>query len=287
MARIRGGQPVPVRTHVPFESNEPPSVACFDDGSFALGYIDCDTANICLFDIDDSLIDRVSWSVPGLCRFTLAARGASWDDQNASLAAVWDPGSGVLGPQYREIALESPLRLEAVRQLGTSCCATEPAVIAGRPGQRPAVLRHDGRLAVLMRTSSELFCTVRELTGAECQPNLGFQGPGSAAATLCGTGLRAGENSDYMVVDAPASASGALLISVFGAPNVPFAGGTLASFAQPPGVLPIAADPRGQVTLTFDGLSTVANLVFQSVFIDLSLPQSFAFTNAIKAQFGR
>ena len=120
-----------------------------------------------------------------------------------------------------------------------------------------------------------------------CQPDLGFQGPGTAVATLCGTGLDVGESSDYEITGAPGNGAGALLFSVPGFPDIPFQGGTLVSFGGYAVQVPLFASPGGTVSLTFGGLPHVVDLVFQSVFLDAALPQQVAFTNAVLAQYGQ
>lgn len=122
---------------------------------------------------------------------------------------------------------------------------------------------------------------------AECQENLGFQGPGAAAATLCGSGLNAGESSDYEVLGAPISASGALFISMNGFPNVATLGGTLVSFGGFAIQSPLVASPSGDVSFTVPGAGIALDLVVQSLFLDGSTPRGVAFTNAIRAQFGQ
>ncbi|MFK7743117.1 MAG: hypothetical protein AB8H80_22575, partial [Planctomycetota bacterium] len=80
------------------------------------------------------------------------------------------------------------------------------------------------------------------LTPAACGPNgsqqnLGQQGPGPLAATLCGPGLAAGQASLYATTGAPANATGALLISLEGSPSVPAFGGTLVALSGLLGVV--------------------------------------------------
>ena len=120
-----------------------------------------------------------------------------------------------------------------------------------------------------------------------CQQSLGFQGPGTALATLCGTGLNAGQRGDYEVVGGPASSVGLLLVSRAGFPNLPIFGGTLASFGGNVARLPVATNTAGTFNFTVRGSSAVVDLVLQTVLFDPSLPRSFAFSNAIRARFGQ
>lgn len=125
------------------------------------------------------------------------------------------------------------------------------------------------------------------MRGGECQPDLGGQGPGTAFADMCGSGLNAGEQSFYAVAGAPANAPGALLISMAGQSDLPFLGGTLVSFGGFVFSAPVTADANGRLSLLFPGDTRVIDLVFQSAFIDRSLPGLVTFTNAINAQYGR
>lgn len=124
--------------------------------------------------------------------------------------------------------------------------------------------------------------------GMRCQPDLGFQGPGTATATLCGPGLAAGQNSAYDVTGAPADGPGALLVSRTGLGNVPIFGGTLVSFLGYAAHLMVVADGDGHLRVDVAGFPPPAlDLVLQAVFLDASLPQGIAFTNAMLARFGQ
>lgn len=127
---------------------------------------------------------------------------------------------------------------------------------------------------------------MRGRTGV-CQETLGSQGPGSAIADFCGTGLNAGQSSTFSVVDAPAGALGLLLVSVPGQPDLSVAGGTFVSGTAPVFSLIVFADMNGQYSLTQPGTSLVGDLIWQSAFLDMSLPMSVTFTNAIRARFGQ
>ncbi len=122
-----------------------------------------------------------------------------------------------------------------------------------------------------------------------CAPDLGFQGPGSAVATLCGIGLGAGESSTYRVTGVPSGGSGVALVTFPGLPNLNAFGGTLVHFAGGyTGIqLPLTGNGSGSAAITIDGIGQVGNLAFQSVFLDFSLPQNLTFSNAVLAQFGQ
>jgi len=119
-----------------------------------------------------------------------------------------------------------------------------------------------------------------------CQPSLGFEGPGTARASLCGSGLGPDEGSVYAIEGAPRFAPGALAISLPGYPNVPFRGGTLASFGGFRLLAPLVADPNGVVNLPIAGGAEPLDVVLQSAFVTPTLPGGVAFTNAILAHRG-
>ncbi len=125
------------------------------------------------------------------------------------------------------------------------------------------------------------------LFAERCQQDLGFAGPGTVTATLCGSGLRAGEASAYRILGAPANAAGVLLVSLAGQPNVPFLGGTLVSFGGFLGDVVLTSTPQGTVTLPIVGSTGSADLVLQCGFLDPSQPQSVALSNAVLGAFGR
>ena len=84
----------------------------------------------------------------------------------------------------------------------------------------------------------------------------------------------------------PTSAPGALFVSSANFPNVPAFGGTFVSFGGFGFSVALVATGAGTVSVPLMGVSSAADLVLQSVFIDPSLPQGVAFSNAILAQFG-
>ncbi len=120
-----------------------------------------------------------------------------------------------------------------------------------------------------------------------CQRSIGFQGPGSVTARMCGQGLAVGDVSDYELSGAPAAAMGVLALSFAGNPNVPIAGGTLASGAGLALALPFTTDGLGRAAKRLDGVAAVIDLVAQSVVIDPSIPTGVAFSNALLLELGR
>ncbi|MCB9882912.1 MAG: hypothetical protein H6834_14090 [Planctomycetes bacterium] len=120
-----------------------------------------------------------------------------------------------------------------------------------------------------------------------CQPNLGSAGPGTAVAEMCGTGLASGESSTYYVAGGPANVPGAIALSLPGFTDLPLAGGTMVSgfgFALSIGV---ATDASGFFSLPVPGTVDIADVVVQTVLLDLSLPEGLAITNAVQAAFGQ
>lgn len=120
-----------------------------------------------------------------------------------------------------------------------------------------------------------------------CQEDLGSQGPGTAVAEFCGSGLTAGASSDYTISGAPASSVGAILFSGTGGTDISFLGGNLVSFTNFSFQVPIASDANGDFSVTINGNAAMFDLVMQSAFIDLGAPTGIAFTNAIQARLGQ
>jgi len=125
------------------------------------------------------------------------------------------------------------------------------------------------------------------MRGGTCQEDAGSQGPGTAIAEMCGTGLAAGEASVYYTAGAMPGAPGVLGLSLWGQPDLPIFGGNLVSGVGLAATLPISADGNGRFSLPVSGSGGVVDLALQSLFFDLSVPQNLAFTNAIRARFGQ
>ncbi|MBK8975561.1 MAG: right-handed parallel beta-helix repeat-containing protein [Planctomycetes bacterium] len=181
---------------------------------------------------------------------------------------------------------------EAARPLGTTQVTTDAAgnatfqltvaatVPVGHVATATAIAEPGG-------ATSELSACL-PFAGWVCQLDLGAQGPGSAIASLCGDGLRAGQRSRFAVQGAPSGAAGAALVSVDGRPDVALLGGTLVSFTGFVAPLSMTADGSGRAGLAVDGLGPPTfDLVFQAVFLDAATPHGVAFTNAVRARFGR
>jgi len=124
------------------------------------------------------------------------------------------------------------------------------------------------------------------MRGGVCQDNLGSQGPGTAIAEMCGSGLAQGESSIYYVSGAPAFTIGALFISLDGLPDLPLAGGNLVSGFGFLASLQVMSDGAGALLLPVPGSFQQVDLAVQTVFLDFTLPEAFAFTNAVRARFG-
>ncbi len=131
------------------------------------------------------------------------------------------------------------------------------------------------------------FSACRLVEAGSCQSDLGFQGPGQAHATLCGTGLDRGDRSIYQADGLPPATPGALFVSQFGAPNLSVWGGTLVGFGGFIADLPLAAGADGRVSLVIDGSRPAFDAVLQTAFLDGSTPFGVGFSNAIQARFGR
>ncbi|MBK9386988.1 MAG: hypothetical protein IPN34_19410 [Planctomycetes bacterium] len=124
------------------------------------------------------------------------------------------------------------------------------------------------------------------MRGGECQQDAGFGGPGTARAEMCGSGLSGGESSIYSISGAPIAAPGLVFISLAGLPDLPFSGGTLLSGFGYQGSFTVFSDLNGAFSLPVGGSPFPVDLVVQTLFIDGSLPELLAFTNAIVARFG-
>lgn len=124
------------------------------------------------------------------------------------------------------------------------------------------------------------------MRGGECQQDAGFGGPGTARAEMCGSGLGGGESSLYSISGAPLASPGAIFISLAGLPDLPFAGGLLVSGFGYQASVPIFSDATGLFSLPVAGTPFPADLVVQTLFVDGSLPELVAFTNAVVARFG-
>jgi hypothetical protein len=181
---------------------------------------------------------------------------------------------------------------EGERPLGTSTVATNAGGDASFLVLLPIAAPVDWVVTATATAeplgSTSEFSSCVSIEAAVCQTDLGFQGPGTASATLCGTGLNAGQSSSYEVTGAPASGAGALFISRSGFANAPVFGGTLVSFGGFALLAPIATSGGGQYSATFTGVAPPPlDLVFQSVFLDRTTPQGIAFTNALLARYGQ
>ena len=119
-----------------------------------------------------------------------------------------------------------------------------------------------------------------------CQDDLGSQGPGTAVAEFCGTGLGYRQVSTYTVTNAPANAQGLVLVSTFGGTDLPLLGGNLVSISGFQFDAPVQADASGGISIDVTGTSAVGDFVFQTLLVDLSQTDGFTFTNAIRVQTG-
>lgn len=120
-----------------------------------------------------------------------------------------------------------------------------------------------------------------------CQESLGFQGPGTAIADLCGDGLMSGQTSTYTAVGAPANTLGYFAYSMPGLPDLPVVGGTLVSGLGLVDAFPVFSDAAGTFSLSVPGTAAVFDLILQSGFVDTTQRRQFTISNAIQARFGQ
>ncbi|MCA8977433.1 MAG: hypothetical protein KDC98_22110 [Planctomycetes bacterium] len=151
-----------------------------------------------------------------------------------------------------------------------------------------SAVNDSGQIAVLATHVPSNTVGVALLTPMNCQDDLGAQGPGTANATFCGAGLAGGQSSDYVVTGAPGTSVGLLAVSFAGHPDTPAFGGTLVSFGGYLYYLPLFTDAVGEARRPFAGIAAPGvNLVLQSVFLEPSLPQGLAFSNAVLGRLGQ
>ncbi len=139
----------------------------------------------------------------------------------------------------------------------------------------------------VVRFDNNSVVTFRLLAYTSEQTDLGLQGPGTVNATFVGDGLNAGQASTIHIGGAPANTFGVIGVSLFGFPNLPVLGGTVASGSAFFFPVTAIADGGGFASVTFAGSSIVADFAMQGIYLDNSLPQGIAFSNAFQASFGQ
>ncbi len=218
--------------------------------------------------------------------------GIEFDEAGASLVVLASGGSptilpiGGTGPgAWSEIVLAVDFASSTV-SASTVSGASVTAQIAPAGNVDPAGLRFCYRGEGAGNVATLLFDDIG-FAFEFCQHDLGFQGPGTAVASLCGFGLDAGQRSTYAVAGAPSSALGTLLVSFDGGANTSILGGTLVSIGTFAFSVPLTADASGALSLDVGGSSVVNDFVLQSVFLDPSTVGGVAFTNAILARAGQ
>ena len=112
-----------------------------------------------------------------------------------------------------------------------------------------------------------------------CQPDLGFQGPGSARMCVCGGDLSTGNDARLTVLGTPANAAGYLVVD-FNFTPFPIFGGTIIGFTG----FPVATDANGQLAVNVPGGSGPVDVYTQYLYLDASLPQQIGFTNGVKLE---
>lgn len=190
--RIDGGVPGPVY-QVAYSDGHSPSVACFDDGSFAIAYYDFgNTSNVPaglkvqLFDsaaranmigapipIDDPLAlgNRYSIAVRGPAATSALSFGAvAWMPGDPSLVPDLEPVARRINPSTRSVGARFSIPLPNHEPAG-------PKLIAAG-GQHPVALRADGTLVTAWRSVDDspvgtpgdgnIYTTIRPLPASAC-----------------------------------------------------------------------------------------------------------------------
>ncbi|MEM7310876.1 MAG: IPT/TIG domain-containing protein [Planctomycetota bacterium] len=116
-----------------------------------------------------------------------------------------------------------------------------------------------------------------------CQPDLGFQGPGTSTLSACGDGLGSGQSSTLLLEGAPAGTS-AILVYGFAANPMAFAGGTLVPVPAA-GMLALVTDGAGQVVLPLNGGGGPFSIFAQYAVVDTDQALGYQLSNALELQF--
>jgi hypothetical protein len=117
------------------------------------------------------------------------------------------------------------------------------------------------------------------------QADLGFAGPGTGTLDMYGTPLATGGKADLHLDGAKPSASCWLIASAFQA-NAPFKGGILVPRVAGALITPFMTDAQGDVKLlNLAGGGGPFSVYLQFVVKDVALPNGFALSNAIRADF--
>ena len=117
------------------------------------------------------------------------------------------------------------------------------------------------------------------------QANLGFAGPGTGTLGMYGTPLATGGKADLHLDGAKPAASAWLIASAFQA-NAPFKGGILVPQVAGGLITPFMTDAQGDVKLVnLAGGGGPFSVYLQFVVKDVALPNGFALSNAIRADF--
>ena len=122
---------------------------------------------------------------------------------------------------------------------------------------------------------------VERFTCDVCQPDIGFQGPGTATLSMCGGDLSTGTTADLVFSGGPANSLVYLGVDVALTP-VPFGMGTIISPA-PLAIIPMPTDANGSFTWTLPGGGGPVTVYAQVIYADATLPGGAGFSNAIAA----
>ncbi|MCB9882062.1 MAG: hypothetical protein H6834_09745 [Planctomycetes bacterium] len=124
------------------------------------------------------------------------------------------------------------------------------------------------------------------MRGGKAQQNLLGDGPGTTTSEIVGEGLATGQQSTYYISSGVPGTAGVVVVSTPGFPDFPVLGGTLISGTGYITNVLIVTDPAGNFSVAVPGTSYLASLVFQPVMVDTTVPQLFAFGNALYVDFG-
>ena len=127
--------------------------------------------------------------------------------------------------------------------------------------------------------------SVRLVTAAHAQPDLGFGGPGNVQLEIYGQPLATGGKADLHMTGAEPAQPAFLLASAVQQP-VAFKGGTIVPQVATALMFELATDTLGEITLTgIPGGKGPVDVYVQILVLDANQPKGVAFSNAVKAEF--
>jgi len=127
--------------------------------------------------------------------------------------------------------------------------------------------------------------SVRLITAAHRQPDLGFGGPGAAELEIYGMPLKSGGSASFRLTGAPAAQPALVLASAAQQP-VSFKGGTIVPQVSTGLVLPLVTDPQGAIQMAgIIGGGGPVDVYVQTLIVAPALPKGVAFSNAVRIEF--